>query len=360
MVNPRPEVRTGAPAYHGALDFAELERLGLSPDDVLDFSVSSNPFGPSPRVREALAHVPLDRYPDREALALRRTLAERLEVPPQAIVVGNGASEILMLVALAFVRPGDLACIVGPTFGEYERVVRLIGGRVHEWRAQPENDFAVDVTAVAGDVHRLHPRLLFLCNPNNPTGQYLPPETFAPLVNAEPETLFVVDEAYLPFVRNGRSALDLRAENVLVVRSMTKAYALAGLRLGHAVGDERVVAALAAVRPAWNVNALAQAAGVAALGDDVFLRQALARLTVAKESLLNRLRQMGMEPVPSAAHFFLLRVGEAASFRRALLQKGILVRDCTSFGLPGHVRIGTRSAPENGRLIETIMSDTLL
>jgi len=356
MIHPRLEVRAGAPSYHGALDFAELEQLDLSPEDVLDFSVSSNPYGPAPLVREALARVPLDRYPDREALALRRALAKRRDVSPQQIVAGNGASEVLLLVALAFVRPGDLACIAGPTFGEYARVVRLMGGRVQEWCVRPQRQFALDVAAFAAEVERLSPRLVFLCNPNNPTGHYVAPDEFAPLVKRAPQTLFVVDEAYLPFVRGGRSALDLRAENVLVVRSMTKAYALAGLRLGYAVGHERVIAALAAVRPAWNVNALAQAAGVAALADDPFVRQTLARLTRAKETLVRRLRGLGLSPSPSAAHFFLLRVGNAASFRRALLQKGVLVRDCTSFGLPEYVRIGTRTPPENEKLMETIRS----
>jgi histidinol-phosphate aminotransferase len=354
LIQPRPEVLAVAPPHHGAFDYAELEQLSLEPENVLDFSVNSNPFGPSPLVYEALRSVPPDRYPDREALALRRALAERLGVSPQEVVVGNGASEVLLLIALAFVRPGDRACVVGPTFGEYARVVELMGGEVHTRCAQPHDRFALSPRAVAEWIEHLRPRFLFLCNPNNPTGQYLSLDDVALLVFADRKRLVVVDEAYLPFVAGGRSALVLKASNVLVVGSMTKAFALAGLRLGYAVGNTAVVEALSRVRPAWNVNSLAQAAGLAALRDEKHVQRSLNRVAQAKERLMHALRMLGLQPCPSDTHFFLLPVGEASRFRRALLRHGILVRDCSSFGLPAYVRIGTRRPEENERLIAAI------
>ncbi|NDJ78122.1 MAG: aminotransferase class I/II-fold pyridoxal phosphate-dependent enzyme, partial [Chloroflexi bacterium] len=129
-ISPRPEVLRAPSAQHGALDFNELDHLGLEPDAILDFSVNSNPFGPSPMVRDVLQTVPLDRYPDRESLALRRTLAERFNVQLDQIVVGNGTAELLWLIALAFIRPGDHVLIIGPTFDEYARAAALMGAQV--------------------------------------------------------------------------------------------------------------------------------------------------------------------------------------------------------------------------------------
>lgn len=350
----RPEVLATAPAYHGALDYAELERLGLDADKMLDFSVNSNPYGPSPAVRRALAEVPLERYPDREALSLRRALAGRLDISPEQIVIGNGTAELLWLLALAFLRVGDRVLIIGPTFGEYGRAAALMGALVTAWTAEPERAFAVDPVQVGQRLQELAPRLVFMCNPNNPTGTVVTPETISTWAEAHPRTLFVVDEAYLAFAPGQRSALGVALDNVLVLRSMTKDYALAGLRLGYAVGHASVIAALAGVRPAWNVNALAQAAGMAALSDEAHLRESLEALGRAKCELVASLEDLGLAPLPSAVHFFLVHVGGGRAFRQALLQRGILVRDCDSFGLPAYVRIATRRPEENAQLLAAI------
>jgi len=343
-----------SPVYHGAFDYAELEQLGLNPDEVLDFSVNSNPYGPSPEVQRALADVPLDRYPDREALGLRRALAGHNHVSIDQIVVGNGTAELLWLVALAFLRAGDSVLVVGPTFGEYGRVAALMGARVEKWTARPEREFDVEPDAVRRYLQQLAPRVAFVCNPNNPTGSTLTPGIIQGWAKAHPKTLFVVDEAYLAFASGLHSALAAEADNILVLRSMTKDYALAGLRLGYAVGHTSLITALGQVRPAWNVNALAQAAGVAALGDEVGLRATLGALGQAKEELVIALRKLGLSPLPSAVHFFLVDVGDGCAFRRKVLREGILVRDCASFGLPAFVRIATRRPEENARLVAAI------
>ena len=355
---PRPEVVASPLAHHGAADYAELERLGLNPGDVLDFSVNSNPYGPSPAVREALAEVPLDRYPDREALALRRALAKRLGVPPDRIVAGNGAAELIWCVAVAFLRPGDRGFVVEPTFGEYARAAVLAGSRVETWRADPARDFAIEPQAVAESLRRTQPRVAFLCNPNNPTGKTVPPGTLATWARVYSRTLFVVDEAYLAFAADVRSATTIDADNILVLRSMTKDYALAGLRLGYAVGHPDVVAALARVRPPWSVNAMAQAAGVAALAAEEHLRRSLSELARGKKALVAELGSLGLECLPSATHYFLVHVGDGAAFRSALLRRRVQVRDCASFGLPAYVRIATRRPEENARLLEAIRADT--
>ena len=352
----RPGVARVSPATHGAFDYAELEQLGLSPDDVLDFSVNSNPYGPSPAVRRALAEVPLDRYPDREALALRRALAEQHRRSVDQIVVGNGTAELLWLIAFAFLEPSDPVLIIGPTFGEYGRVAALMGAAVKYWNASSERAFGIDPRAVARLLREGRPRLVFLCNPNNPTGAILPLEDIDRWAAGNPETLFVVDEAYLAFAQGLESALILGAANVLVVRSMTKDYALAGLRLGYAAGPEPLTAAVACARPAWNVNALAQVAGISALADDAYYRRTWSGARRAGEALVKGLADTGMVALPSAVHFFLLRVGDGTDFRRSLLRHRILVRDCTSFGLPEYVRIAPRRRRDNARLLAAVRS----
>ena len=352
---PRREVRETTPEPHGALDYAELERMVLDQNCILDFSVNSNPYGPPPGVHEALDCVPLDRYPDRESLALRRALADSLGRTLGEIVVGNGTAELLGLIALAFLRAGDRVLVVGPSFGEYARVSRLMGAQVDVWMAQREQGFAVDPADVQRRLRELEPRLVFLCNPNNPTGTALEPAAMADWAAAHPETLFIVDEAYLAFARGLLSALSLQAPNVLVLRSMTKDYALAGLRLGYAVGPPRVVDALARVRSPWNVNALAQAAGLAALRDQGHLRETLDALQAAGAQLVTGLRQRGWDPLPSTVHFFLIDVGDGGRLWARLLREGVLVRDCASFGLPSYVRIAARRPEENARLLAAMV-----
>jgi histidinol-phosphate aminotransferase len=321
---------------------------------VLDFSSNTNPYGPSPAVRAALANVPLDRYPDRQASALCDGLAERLGVPSHEIIAGNGSSELIALTALAFVRPGDVALVVGPTYGEYTRACRLVGGRVTTMQAHTYQDFQPHAEAIAAAIRHLQPRVVFVCNPNNPTGAVLAPERLQIVARWHPETLFVVDEAYQPFVPQLGSLMHLRTDNMLVLRSMTKDYGLAGLRLGYAVGWGPLVAALRQVQPPWSVSALAQAAGLAALGDEEHRQRSLTLLREAKADLVSGLRQLGLPPVPSATPFFLVRVGIGQAYLDLLLGRGFLVRDCASFNLPEYIRISTRRTEENERLLTAI------
>ncbi len=200
--------------------------------------------------------------------------------------------------------------------------------------------------------------MVFLCNPNNPTGAVLPVEAIETWARHHPRSLFVVDEAYLPFAADIDSALAIRGENVLVLRSMTKDFGLAGLRLGYAIGEEKVIERLRRIQPPWSVNALAQAAGVAALRDPTHRQRSLEVLLQAKQELTAGLTRLGLTPVPSAAHFFLVRVGDGSGFRLSLLRRGVLVRDCSSFGLPAHVRIATRRPEENERLLSVIREGT--
>jgi len=351
---PRREILDIGPAVHGTLDVEELQALGMSPDDVLDFSANVNPFGPSPEVREVLGSVCLAHYPDRACHELRATLAESLGVSPERILPGNGASELIWLTALAFAQPGCRVLVLGPTYCEYARAVWIMGASVTTWQAREETGFVPEPDAIAGHLDSLRPQLVFLCNPNNPTGTLLPPEMISSWARQNPRTLFVVDEAYLPFAAGLDSVLDSAGKNVLVLRSMTKDFGLAGLRVGYAVGAEEVIALLRRVQPPWSVNALAQAAATTSLRDLGHRQHTLRQLARARRELAAALTRLGLPPVPSATHFFLVRVGDAGDFRQRLLRHKMLVRDCSSFGLPDHVRIAARRPDENERLLAAL------
>jgi histidinol-phosphate aminotransferase len=354
IIQPRPAVMATHYDQHGAFDYAELEALGVTPDEIIDFSVNINPFGTSPVAVNALKNVVIDRYPDQESLALRRALAQHLNLIPAQIAIGNGTAELLWLLAAAFVEQGDDILILGPTFGEYARSVSLFGGKVETLQAQPENHFHIEPKHVENSLDTLKPRLAFICTPNNPTGVVITPEFIHAWAEAHPNTLFVIDEAYRQFVLGFTSCLSLNLPNVVILHSMTKDYAMAGLRLGYAAGQEHIIDAIARTRPPWNVNAAAQAVGLAALHDTHHLQTTLAQLMQAKADLLVDLTNLGIQPNPSQTHYMLLHVGDAADFRRRLLKHRIQVRDCASFGWPEYVRISTRTPEDNGRLITAI------
>ena len=348
-ISPRPELAGLGPCPHGALGAAEREVLG---GEVLDFSVNTNPLGPSPLVAPALATAEVARYPDTEATALRQSLAGRLGVATENIIVGNGSVEIIWLVAWAYLRPGDTVLIIGPTFGEYERASRIAGARVIAYGARAERGFQPDVAEVIGLIQKERPRLIFLCNPNNPTGVYLGREAVEHLAHASPDSLLIIDEAYVNFVEERWPSIPLiERGNVLVLRSMTKDYALTGLRLGYGLACSEIISALATVRPPWSVNALAQAAGLASLQDQAHLACSRQEVGRAKRYLMEEIAALGFRVFPAAANFFLVEVGNAPAFRSALLARGCSLRDGTSFGLPEFVRIGVQTLPECKRLI---------
>lgn len=343
------------PAQHGAFDYAELARLGLSPDEIIDFSVNSNPYGPPPGIREAIAQTPLDRYPDRECLALRAKLAALHGIGIDQIVVGNGTAELLQLIAFAFLERGARVVVPEATFGEYERVAQLMGAEVSRLRWIPAEahllfDLEAKFTYLGDSLATAN--LVFLCNPNNPDGSQLSPDWIArDWAMRNPNTLFVVDEAYANFLSDPQTLIDAHLPNVIVVRSLTKDYALAGLRLGYAVGQTQWIEALRRARPAWNVNALAQTAGTAAIDQMDWLRETVAHLHRDKATLVSGLRALRLKPLPSNVHFFLVNVVDGAAFRSKLLHHRIMVRDCASFGLPEYVRIATRTPQDNARLL---------
>ncbi len=341
---------------HGGLDEAELRALGLRPDQVLDFSANINPLGPSERVKQAAAEAVLSAYPDRHSLRLREALAARLCVGTDNLLTGNGSTELIHLLARAFLRPGDGCLLFTPTFGEYEAAAALTGADIHVARAEEAQGFRWSIDAAVETITRTHPHLLFLCNPNNPTGIYLSRDEVQSLLNATgEESLLVLDDAYVPFTERPWDSLSLLSSGrVAVLRSMTKDHALAGVRLGYLVAEPQVVSAVQRLQPSWSVNAVAQAAGLAALYDDAHVSTARDVISEAKTYIYGELNTLGIPFMESSANFVLARVGNASHVRSSLLQQGIAVRDCTSFGLPEHIRIAIRRPEECVTLLSAL------
>ncbi|MPZ12921.1 MAG: aminotransferase class I/II-fold pyridoxal phosphate-dependent enzyme [Chloroflexi bacterium] len=364
--SPNPWVAALTPAVHGALDRSVAEENGVSPDHVLDFSANGNVIGPPEAVGPAIAGVDVTRYPDRRAAMLARALEERHGVTPSAVVVGNGSTEMIWSVARAYLAPGDVALVVGPTYGEYAAASAAMGAEVCDSAVMNDVGGATPHVAaredeVAASVRRrlehVRPRVAWICHPNNPTGAPFPVWALPEFAAASPGTLFVVDEAYLPLCDALASALPAVAGGrVVMLRSLTKDLALAGLRVGYAVAAPGVADALRRVTPPWSVSSVAQAAALAALADDEHARRARAAVTAARAHLSDGLQRLGLHPRPSVANFVLVRVGDGPAVARRLLELGCAVRDCTSFGLPECIRIGVRAIHEQERLLAALAS----
>ena len=344
---------------HGGLDTAELRRLGLQPEQVVDFSANINPLGTSDRVRQAAATVDLSAYPDRDCLALREALAERLGVGLDHLLIGNGSTELIHLLAQARLREGSTGLIFAPTFGEYEAAARLAGAEVGRITARESDGFCWPLDSAAQEIRSTRPDLVVLCNPNNPTGRYLAREQVEQLQSAVgSEGLLALDDAYVPFAEESWDSTRLlnsdnadKAGNVVLLRSMTKDHALAGARLGYMVAQPELVEDMRRLQPAWSVNAVALAAGLAALEDEAHIESARAIVQTAKAYLYEQFGYMGLEFTRSAANFLIVKVGDARGVRAELLRRGLAVRDCASFGLPQHIRVAVRRQTECEQLV---------
>jgi histidinol-phosphate aminotransferase len=336
----RAELLSLAPAAHGSVALEELRQYGLDPANVLDFSVNTNPLGPAPSVLRAVCETNWSRYPGDDEPPLRERLADLNAVSEDQVVLGNGSVDLMWWTLLATVRPGDAVAVAAHTFGEYARAAQSIGARV------------VDMA------HASIARVVFVCQPNNPTGESSSRADIERLLSSAPDRLVVLDEAYAAFASDRWSSEQLLHShaNLVILRSMTKDHALPGLRLGYLLASTIVARSVAAVRPPWSVNAGALRAGLAALQPEAQRHVQRAREAVAgsRAYLTHELRRLGFCVGDSNANFILVKVGDAPAFRRALLPLGMVVRDCTSFGLPAHVRIACRLPAECERLIAAI------
>jgi histidinol-phosphate aminotransferase len=347
---------------HGSINPRELRELGLKVEDLLDFSASISPIGPPEGVWDAIRSVDLSAYPDPECLELREAICRHLSTPSrpvamEQVLVGNGSTEIFHLLARVYLSKGvdgGAALLLTPTYGEYDGACRLAGARVLNLEADLAGDFRWDIGAAAALIDVEKPHLVIVCNPNNPTGVYLDRGEVGALAGAARDagSLLVVDEAYLSFVEDPWDSLELlERTGVMLVRSMTKDYAQTALRLGYALAPEDVVSRLREYQPDWSVNSLAQKAGISALEDAGYLPTAREAVFRAKDYLSTELTALGLRVPPSQANFILVKVGDPHKWRSLLLAEGVVVRDCTSFGLPEYIRVGVRAMPDCQSLV---------
>lgn len=347
---PRPEIGRLVPPEHGG-----RLALGVSGCGLLDFSTTVHAYGPPARVRDAVAQCNLDEYPDPHAADFCAGLAERFNLPTGLVMAGNGSVELLRLVGLAYIRQRDPVVVVGPTFEEYRMAAEIMGGEVQEIRAQGFGSARPDVQCILDAVRRLRPRVTFLCNPNNPTGTYWDAAEVQALLRACHPGLLVMDGAFQAFVESAWDPLLLVEEGpILLIRSMTKDYAMAGLRLGYAIGAPSIMEPLRRAQTPWGVSAPAQAAGLAALEDREYLQRVMAAVRRDARELVSALRAAGYQPEVGATHFFLLRVEDGRHAAQTLHAQGFLVRLCSSFGLPRHIRISPRRPLENESLVRAL------
>ncbi len=350
----KPHIRNLAP-YEPGKPMEELEReLGISRS--IKLASNENPLGPSPRAVEAMKRAAgeVHRYPDGACFALRATLSERLGVAQNQLVFGCGGDEILELVAKTLLGPGDEVVHAWPSFAMYPIVTQGMGAR---GIAVPlDADFVHDLDAMAAAVTD-RTRVVMLCNPNNPTGTSFGAEAFDRFVGALPEdVVLVVDEAYFEFNRRGdfpdAIALAASRPGTLVLRTFSKIYGLAGIRIGYGVCDAELAGYLERARHPFNVNRMAEVAAVAALDDVDHVRRTLETNELGVEYLSSELGRMGIETWPTDANFILAKTGPGVF--DALLKKGVIVRPMLGFGLTEHVRISIGLPEENERLIAAL------
>ena len=354
-------VQTANRPVHGSINPSELRALGLNPNDVLDFSASINPLGPPDSVTHTILNTDISKYPDPECLQLREAIANHVNVDPSFVIAGNGSTEIIHLLARAYLnfnsgkRP--TSAIFTPTYGEYRGASELMGASIIDLPCNPKPPFLWDFDDIYKIIKANKPSLTFICNPNNPTGVYLDEHILSTLASvvADIKGLLIIDEAYSNLVENRWDSIGIAQKgNTVLLRSMTKDYSLTGIRIGYAIGAPSIISDLSAYQPDWSVNSFAQEAGIAVLKDSDYLARARHTINTNKNYLISSLTDLGFSVPESNANFLLVNTGNAEAWRARLITKGIVVRDCTSFGIPDYIRIGIRSLGDCEKLIWAI------
>jgi histidinol-phosphate aminotransferase len=338
------------PDYVPGKPIEELEReLGIK--EALKMASNENFLGPPPKVEAAIAKriKELNLYPDSNCFALRQALSRKWQVTPDHIIVGSGSTYLIELICRCVLNPGDEGVICPPTFAFYGRALR---GSLGTMAAIPMKNFDVDLGDVLKGVTP-RTRVIFLASPNNPTGKIIPFSDFKPFMDRLDSRIGVVmDEAYIDFVasRDARTALGLLRDhdNLIVMRTFSKIYSLAGIRLGFAVAHPKFIQALMKLLLPFNVGSLSQAAALAFLEDESSLDEIRRINEEGKKYLYGELDALGLSYIPTEANFILIRVGQATRIYERLLRKGIIVRDMTAWKLSEDIRV-TISLPENNR-----------
>jgi len=339
------------PTYQPGRPIEEVAReLNLPVEGVIKVASNENPLGPSKLALAAMKKALPDTnfYPDGNAFYLKHKLAAKLDVAPGNLVLGNGSNEILEFLGHALLAPGTDIVVAQYSFAIYPIVAKMFGAEVI---TVPAKNYGHDLPAMRAAITP-RTRIVFVTNPNNPTGTRVAREELIQFVNAVPENVLVaLDEAYLEFLDDAADLLSLvrsgARQNLILLRTFSKIYGLAGLRIGYGIAAPELIAALEKIRQPFNANLLAQTAAIAALDDEAHLRRTLKNNASGLKFFIRAFRRLKLEYVPSFANFILVRVGAGSQVFDAMQKQGVIVRPMGGYQLPEWIRITVGTAKEN-------------
>ncbi|HET7238735.1 MAG TPA: histidinol-phosphate transaminase [Terrimicrobiaceae bacterium] len=340
-------------SYEPGKPVEELAReMGLQPDEIIKLASNENPLGPSPKAVAAMRDA-LNRshfYPDGGGWALRSAIAEKLGLERENVVLGNGSNEIIEFIGHAFLRPGDEVITARHAFAVYGLMAQLFGAKTVE---VPDPGYAHDLNAMLAAAG-FRTRQIFIANPNNPTGTMVHQAEIDHFMERVPENVLVIfDEAYYEFLDNPPDVLKFVREgrNVVVMRTFSKIQGLAGLRIGYGLASKEIADVLQKTRQPFNANSIAQAGALAGIQDDEYMQRTRELTHEGREFLQAAFSAMGLEFVPSAANFVLVRVGDGDQVFQALLRRGLIVRAMRSYKLPEWIRVSVGTMDQNRRFV---------
>ncbi len=349
--------------YQPGKSIEELEReLGLT--DIIKLASNENPLGPSPKVLQALASrlEDLARYPDGSAFLVKNKLQEFTGVEPERLTIGNGSNDVLELLARIYLAPGKESVVAEHSFIVYQLVTKSLGATL---RTVPTRNYRQDLEATLNAITQ-RTSLVFIANPNNPTGSWVTAtELISFLDRVPPHVIVVLDEAYFEYADelnntesigypNGLHLVD-QYPNLVVTRTFSKVYGLAGLRIGYSVSNRDIADLLNRTRQPFNVNAMSLAAVLSAIDDQEHLRKSIALNREGMKFLMASCEQLGLDYIPSAGNFLSINFGkDATPLYKLLLQEGVIVRTLEVYGLPCHLRVTTGLTTENERFVRSL------
>lgn len=350
-------VRSMAP-YQAGKPISELAReYGLLESEIVKLASNENPLGMPESARQAMmaAAGDLGRYPDANGFELKAAISARYKLPADWITLGNGSNDVLEIAAHAFLQPGESAVYSQYSFAVYALATKAVGARAI---VVPVRDYAHDLESMLAAITD-DTRIVFVANPNNPTGTFHPADRIADFLRRVPERVVVVlDEAYNEYLEPGLRFDSSRwvheHPNLLVVRTLSKVYGLAGLRVGFGLAQAELTDLMNRIRQPFNVNSIAQAAAIASLGDDAFVERSYQINREGLARLQSGFAKLGLTYIPSFGNFVLVNVGDGAAVYESLLRSGVIVRPVANYGLPQWLRISVGLPEENERLLAAL------
>ena len=350
-------IRAIAP-YQPGKPISDLAReMGLDPSRIVKLASNENPLGASPKAHEAMQQAldEIARYPDGSSFALRDAVCAKFVLKPEQLVFGNGSNDILELAARAFLTPGAEAIYSQHAFAVYALATQAVGAK---GVTVPARDYGHDLDAMQAAITP-QTRMIFIANPNNPTGTMLEKAPLLDFLRSVPQSVLVVlDEAYdeyMPPAAKSESFNWLNEfDNLIISRTFSKAYGLAGLRIGYGAASASVADMMNRVRQPFNVNSVAQAAAAASLADDNFVEQSYALNQAGMLQLTQAFDRLGLAYIPSFGNFVSVRLDNAGAVYRRLLENGVIVRPVANYGMPDYLRVSVGLFSENARFLEVL------